>query len=165
MRVKFDMRHQLCYPAHMRTIRALRRSLSSTGLRLLLLVLVAASPVLVVRAVSFRTDRQAVREHSGDQVLLIARLAAAQQRSLVSQAQKLAIAMAGSIEARSDPVTCGRWLAELLERNPSFASFGIARPTGEVWCSGRPAPTTVFIADRPYFQEALRTGDVAIGEY
>lgn len=97
----------------------------------------------MVRTVSFRTDRQAVREHTGDQVLLIAQLAAAQQRSLVDQAQKLAVGMAGSIEARSDAATCVRWLAEMLERNPSFASFGIARPSGEVWCSGRPSPATV----------------------
>ncbi len=60
---------------------------------------------------------------------------------------------------------CEEWHGDLGELLPQFSNLFFADPAGTVLCSSvAPDPVRpVSIADRPYFQEALRTGETVLG--
>ncbi|MDK2597549.1 EAL domain-containing protein [Pseudoalteromonas obscura] len=60
---------------------------------------------------------------------------------------------------------CPKLLKHALIINKEFANFGLATPTGHVFCSLHPLKAPISIADRAYFLQAIRTGTFSIGEY
>jgi signal transduction histidine kinase len=57
--------------------------------------------------------------------------------------------------------------AALLERYPRYVHIGMAKPDGTFLASGltRPPRPTGTVADRAWFQRALKAGDFSIGDY
>jgi hypothetical protein len=53
-------------------------------------------------------------------------------------------------------------LHAILAENPQWEGWGIADPTGLNIASTGAAPGTLSVGDRPYFQEALRTGQPTV---
>jgi C4-dicarboxylate-specific signal transduction histidine kinase len=57
-------------------------------------------------------------------------------------------------------------LAELLKQNPLYSTIFVVNAQGLVPSSGHPLPPTpISVKTRKYFQVAIRTKDLSVGEY
>ena len=136
------------------------------SVRLLILVLVAALPVLALQVYGLVEDREQGKAAIAEQALDLARLAAAQQDQFIEGARSLLAAAAQLPEVRNrDGPGCDRRMAELLVQFPTVTGIGAAAPDGIQFCSGLRGASSISLADRPYFQQALRNKSLAISGY
>ncbi len=133
---------------------------------LLGLVLLAALPGVGVTLSQLMAARHREAAEARHSALLLARLLAAEHARLVSGGRELLVSLAQRTATEGlDREACGAHLVALLRELPSYANLGVATPDGTVVCSAVPLPGPVNIADRPYFQRALATHDLGVGEY
>jgi PAS domain S-box-containing protein len=136
------------------------------GIRLLILVMVAALPIFALKVQSLLQDRAERKAAIADQALHLARLAAAQQDQFIEAARYLLAAAAQFPEVQKrDPAGCGRRMAELIGQFPTVTGLGAVAPDGVQFCSSSGTATGFSLADRPYFQQALRSKSLAISGY
>ncbi len=137
-------------------------------LRMLLVLLLTAAvlPLLIYSVVqSVLATNTAVRRAS-ENLQFSATLVAAYQEQVAHSAQQLLVSVSETLR-QSPPVgsSCDGYFQRLAAGLPEYASLALADPTGMVVCSSaanRPKPS---VADRLYFQSALKTGTLAIGSY
>ena len=137
-------------------------------LRMLLVLLLTAAvlPLLIYSVVqSVLATNTAVRRASAN-LQFSATLVAAYQEQVAHSAQQLLVSVSETLR-QSPPVgsSCDGYFQRLAAGLPEYASLALADPTGMVVCSSaanRPEPS---VADRLYFQSALKTGTLAIGSY
>jgi len=61
---------------------------------------------------------------------------------------------------------CSEWLAQMVALyQPRYSAFGVSTLHGEMFCTSVPLSTTIQIADRLWFRNAVQTGEFAIGEF
>jgi len=136
------------------------------SVRLLILVLIAALPVLGLQVQGLVQDREQLKAAIAQQALDLARLAAAQQDQFIEAARHLLAAAAQLPEVQNrDAPACDKQMAELLVKFPTITSIGATAPDGVPFCSGLRGFTDTSFADRLYFQQALRTRSLAISGY
>ncbi|MET0220992.1 MAG: ATP-binding protein [Tardiphaga sp.] len=101
-----------------------------------------------------------------EQVLGLAKLAAAEQQQIVQGISQALIALSEvpAIKAK-DAQRCEDYLSRIKERYPEFISFIVVDMKGDVFCdsSGQFKPETA--AGRAYFTEAVSTGRFAVGGF
>ena len=68
------------------------------------------------------------------------------------------------MQSRNSPAT-NALLSDLLKKNPLFSNIGISDKSGLVWASATPYEGAVSVADRKYFQDAVRSGRFSSGEF
>ena len=56
-------------------------------------------------------------------------------------------------------------LGKLLGEYPLYSNLGVVASDGNVLCSAIPLKEPVSVADSPWFQQAMKTRDFAVGEY
>jgi PAS domain S-box-containing protein len=138
------------------------------SVRLLILVLFAALPVLALQVNALVADREQRKTSIADQALNLARLAAAQQNQFIEGARYLLGAAAKLPEVQNrDASSCHARMAEFLQLFPTVAGIGAVAPDGTQFCAGREdvAGRQVDIKDRPYFQAALHEKRLAISGF
>jgi PAS domain S-box-containing protein len=134
--------------------------------RLLILVLIAALPVLALQVHGLLQDREQRKAAIAEQALDLARLAAAQQDQFIESARYLLAAAAQLPEVQSrDTPGCDRRMAELLVQFPTVTSIAVAAPDGVQFCSGPRGSDGASLADLRYFQQAVRNKSLAISGY
>ncbi|MGH6896739.1 MAG: PAS domain S-box protein [Geminicoccaceae bacterium] len=133
------------------------------SVRLLILVLIAALPVLALQVQGLVQDREQLKAATAKQALDLARLAAAQQDQFIEGARHLltAAAQLPEVENRNAP-ECDQRMAEFLVQFPTIIAIGVVAPDGVPFCSGLGGFTGITFADRRYFQQALRDKSLAI---
>jgi signal transduction histidine kinase len=142
----------------------LHRTPVSLRIRLLLVVLLAVVPALGITAYSDLQVRQRRAAEASEQALRLARLAAAEQQALVGAARDLLGTLAELPDIRGgDAGTCQPLLARLLERYPRYSNLGLIAPDGTLTCSAL-SGGGVYLGDRLYFREAVRSRDFVVGE-
>jgi PAS domain S-box-containing protein len=131
---------------------------SSLALKLLLLVLVAAVPVLAVQVFDQLREREEQREAIAADALRSADLLAQRLSQIVEAARALATATGHLPEVRQlDGQACSVRVRALREHFPAFVGIGVMTPDGDSFCRSTPGDDRVInIADRPYFQQALQ---------
>jgi C4-dicarboxylate-specific signal transduction histidine kinase len=138
------------------------------SVRLLILVLFAALPVLALQVNALIADREQRKTAISHQALTLARLSAAQQNQFIEGARYLLGAAAKLPEVQNrDSASCDARMAELLGLFPTIAGIGAVAPDGTQFCAGQ-VPTSgqeVNINDRPYFQAALSEKRLAISGF
>ena len=136
------------------------------SVRLLILVLIAALPVLALQVQGLLQDRERRKAAIAELALDLARLAAAQQDQFIEGARYLLVAAAQlpEVQSRQGP-ECDRRMAELLVQFPTVTSLGAVAPDGVQFCSGLRESAGISLADRPYFQQAVRNKSLAISGY
>jgi len=145
---------------------ALTRRFASLRVRLLLLVLVALVPAVGLSLYAVLEQRQLSTLAVQETALRLARLASSDQGRLVTSTRQLLIGLARLPEVRArDGQRCGALFAELLAQYPLYANLGAIDGEGRLFCSGLPARAPINLADRAYFQRALKTRDFAVGEF
>lgn len=147
-----------------RVNRVRRVAPASLRLRLLLLVLLAVVPALGVTVYSDLQVRERRAADAGDQALRLARLATADQEALVGAAEDLLRTLAVLPEVRSgNAAMCEPELLRLLGHYPRYSNLGLIALDGTLTCSAL-SGDGVYLGDRLYFREAVRSRDFAVGE-
>jgi PAS domain S-box-containing protein len=137
----------------------------SLGLRLLLLVLIAAVPVMAVPVVDQLNERQEQRREIATNAVRIAELFSEQLSQVVEAARGLAVATAHMPEVRNrDAEACVARVRELIRQFPQFVGIGVVGPDGRTFCRTSEGPQ-IDISDRAYFQEVLREGRFTASGY
>jgi PAS domain S-box-containing protein len=145
-----------------------RLQLMKLSVRLLILVLGAALPVLALQVHGLLVDREQRKAAIAAQALELAHLAAAQQNQFIEGARYLLGAAAKLPEVQNRDVDrCNARMAEFMELFPTIAGIGAVGPDGVQFCSALKVPPeqAVSVADRSYFQAALHEKRLAISGY
>src|SRR5581483_7096541 len=147
-------------------MRTMRQLFSGLRLRLVLLVLLAAIPAVVLTLHIARQDRQhqtaALRQRSQDLIQLADR----KEDELIAGTRQLLRAVAESsqvLSGRRDD--CTRLLRSLFADYPRYANLGVIKTNGDVLASAVPLVAPVNLGDRVFFQSALSTREMSIGDY
>jgi signal transduction histidine kinase len=144
----------------------MRSAFSKLRVRLLLLVTLALLPVLGLILYSNHEQRSLAVVDVQTNALRVVRLAANDQERLIEGARQLLVALAQLPSVQNhDPVTCSRFLADLLKQYPLYENLGAATTNGVIFCSAVPSATTASMADRPAFKRVLETNDFVAGDY
>ena len=139
---------------------------SSLRTRLVLLVLIGVIPALGVILHTSWLQRKLARDMVQDDALRTARLLAVEQEQLIESTRHFLMALAQAPEVRKpDRAARARFFANLLQEHVNYANIGTIEPDGYVSASGLPLKGTVYLGDRLYFQQALKTRDFSIGDY
>ena len=139
---------------------------SGLRFRLVLLVVLASLPPVVLTLHIARQDRQrqtaALRQRSQDMIQLAAR----KEDEMIAGTRQLLRAVAESSQVQSAQWgNCTKLLRTLFADYPRYANLGVIKTNGDVAASAVPLATPVNLADRPFFQRALSTRDLSIGDY
>jgi Cache domain len=136
----------------------------SLTLRLFLLALFAAVPAVLIQIWNEYDLRQARTVAVHEQVLRLAQSQNAEIERIVEGARQFLVALAQLPPVKAkDAAACNELLAQIRENYRAYRALIAADTDGNVFCSSvGPGPS---IADRAYFQRALRSGDLSIGEY
>jgi signal transduction histidine kinase len=146
-----------------------RLSLSSLRFRLLLLVLLAVMPAFGLTLYIDQQERQFAVSRAQSDALRLARLAAAYQEQSIEAVRQLLVTLARLSEVRgNDPAACRTLFVDLLKQHRRYASLGVMRADGEVFCSAFSLQSEIHNAGQilsAITQRALKTGDFAVSDY
>lgn len=143
-----------------------RFSRSSSRVRLVLVVLLAVVPSLVLIYYNSREQRDTAVAQANEDVARIARLATAENAGVFDGVHQLLVTLAQFPEIRGDdPARGSAVLQKLLKEGRFYSNIGVATPDGHVFCSAVPFKEPASVADRPWFQQAMKTTDFTVGEY
>jgi len=144
----------------------MRRFFFSLHFRLTLLVLFAVIPTLGVTFYSGLEQRKVVATQAKEEALSIAHLASNRQRQLIEGTYQFLNVLAQLPQVRScDPTACSLLFSDLLKQYPHYLNIGAIGRDGYVFASAIPTSKPIHVADRPYFQRALKTRKFSVGEY
>src|SRR5262249_48067626 len=137
-----------------------------TGLgdRFILLVLVAALPALALVVLANVEERRLDAENAQLTALRLARVVAKTHAELIDGSRRLLVTLALVPEARLG-TGCSQRYAALLPSYVGYTNIGVAGPDGAIVCSAVPLSAPVNVADRPWFDAAVRTRAFAVGEH
>lgn len=139
---------------HFRTVR--------NWLMLLVLFAIFPSMILVILYASWEQRREA-RLQAQDTALRVVRLAATEQQRLIIGAHHLLKILAELPEVRERKAAeCSSLFAGIIKQFPHYTNLAAVTPQGDIFCSGLPNGSNPNIADRTYFQEAIKERRLAI---
>lgn len=140
--------------------------MKSLKARLLAIVAVALIPALAIQAYTEMDARQVRQQLMQDEALRLVRLVSSEQERIVEGAEQALDVMGGTPAIQDNlPSLCERALVNLVRASPRYANAVVVGLDGRVRCALDPAMIDVDLSDRPWFQDAIRMGGVAIGTY
>ena len=135
----------------------------------MLIVLAATLPALGLSLYTGLEHRTQAAINVKDEALRLVRLTSAQERLLIDGSRQLLSGLAQLRQIKNrEPVECSRLLEGMLQQHPQYLNLGVADARGNITCSAlTPSPEdgTVNISDRPYFREAMETGEFTISTF
>jgi PAS domain S-box-containing protein len=139
---------------------------SSLRSRLLLLVLLSVVPalglILYTALEQWRLATAQVPEHA----LRLTQIISSNQERLIEGARQLLVTVARLPEVQGgESSACSRLFADLLKQHSLYANFGAIKLNGDLFCSALPTDRAINLADRAYFQRAIKMRAFAIGDY
>jgi signal transduction histidine kinase len=140
--------------------------LKSLRVRLLLLALIAVMPVW--GAIVYTAAEQKRSTVAGIQrnVLQLAEFSAHEEEQALQGTRQILIAMANFVRKFDEnPAECNAFCADLLQQLRRYANLGAIKSDGDVFCSGVPMRRPMNAADQTWFQQAVESGDFAVGDY
>ena len=134
--------------------------------RIVGLVVLALTPALAVQGYNEYALRTARAEAVRNEAMRAARNVAADLGQFGRGARQVLGILAGLSEIRGkDPRACTAYLATVVGQVPGSFFFGVADADGRIRCNTLGSPVGAYtVADRSYFQDAMRTGGFAIGQ-
>jgi PAS domain S-box-containing protein len=134
--------------------------------RLLLIVMVALTPVLLLQVedeIQARHTRQQLME---DEAIRLVRDVANVQEQIIEGAEQVLTAMgSAAFVVAHHPEICQRLLVNLVSESPRYISASISAADGHFLCRPGAYNPTINLSDRAYFRLAMQTGEFAVGEY
>ena len=128
------------------------------GLRLAVIVLLASVPIFLIQIVHELDLREVRRARLVADAQNLAEQIASRQNRFIEAGRFLLTAIARAEDVRSgEAVRCSRELARIHAPFPEITGIGVVQVDGWSHCSSTGRRTPINLADRPYFQAALRT--------
>jgi PAS domain S-box-containing protein len=137
------------------------------ALRAFLGLLLALVPTALVQIQLEREARQDRAAQLAEQASRMVRLVARQQNAIVEAARQLlsAIVAHEALRGITPGAECDGFLARIVEANPRYFTANLFDAQGLRVCASRPEALGASIADRGYFQAALREGRFQVGGF
>src|SRR5262249_44652622 len=134
--------------------------------RLFLLVAVALLPAIAVQSYNEFDLRRSRQMDVQEQVLGLAKLAAAEQQQIVQGIRQTLIALSELPAIKSkDAHGCEAYLSRVKQRYPEFISFVVVDMNGSSFCDSNKEYRPSTAAGRGYFVSVLKTGKFTVGEF
>ncbi len=142
-----------------------KRSLSIRA-RLMILAVIAIVPIVLERVHNEQFDRRERIEAAHEQVLGLARQAAAQQNDVIVSTKTLLQVLAGTrvVLSPSDK-SCDAMLKGIAEPDRWIRALSVANLQGRIVCSSHAVALGLDIGDRQHFFDALKTGQFTVSNY
>jgi PAS domain S-box-containing protein len=139
---------------------------SSLRARLFFLVLLAVLPALALTLYTALEERQQAALRAQEDALRLVRLAESNQVRLIEETRQLLMAMAQLPQVQDGrSAQCNRFFDLLLKEYPLYANLGAINLKGQVFCSAVPTRRSINLANRPFFQKAVKTSDFIMGNF
>jgi diguanylate cyclase (GGDEF)-like protein len=134
--------------------------------RLIVVALLAIAPLMLDRMRGLERARTERGELALTRVVDLARGGAEAQREVVYSMRAL-LQVVARVYARMAPdqVDCNRTLSDLTGNVPWLRGFDVAGIDGRIKCATDPRGLGLNVADRPYFQNVLRSRDFVLSDY
>ena len=143
-----------------------RLSLGSLRLRLIMLVLLAIVPAIILIVHSDLGDRQRAIEQAKKQVLEAAQQASRVEARTIGQARQLFMTLSHFPPViQHDATACTHIFAELMKTTKGFSAFLVTGANGITFATYPTKKKAIDLNDRPYFKEALKSGQFVVGHY
>jgi signal transduction histidine kinase len=126
---------------------------------LVILVMLITFPSMVaIIFYALSEQRRDARLQAQETALRVARLSAREQERLITGAHHLLMSLAELPEVRQRKADrCSQLFAGILKKFPYYTNVAAVTPQGDIFCSGLTNHSSIpNIADREYFQEALK---------
>ena len=134
--------------------------------RLVALILVAAMPTLGLAIYAYVVQRREAVQEGREAALRLARGLARVHEQRLGETRRLLVTLAALPDAHGPAsATCPSRFAGLLREFPDLVSLGVAGADGEITCSATPLSRRTNVADRPWFDRAVRTQTFATGDH
>ena len=138
----------------------------SLRVRLIQLVLLALLPALGLIIYGAREQRQAAAAVAKNEALRLARILAASHQRLVDSTGHLLVALARIPEIRNrERAGCSALLSDLMKEYRPYSNLAVADINGQVFCQALSGAGSTNVAERAYFQLAVKEQDLSIGDY
>src|SRR3989454_4818393 len=134
--------------------------------RLMVLAAIVLVPLMLDRMRGIEIDRAERINVANQQTLALVRQGIDAQREIVISARAfLQVAARAHAALAATAQSCDRFLADMVAQVAWIKTFSLADPEGRIVCSSSPQAVGLDIADRLYFQQALRTGSYVLSDY
>jgi HAMP domain-containing protein len=138
----------------------------SLRVRLVGLIVLATLPIFGAALYVHVTQRREAVRQNLDAALRSARELVRAHEQRLGEVRRLLVTLAAQPETRAqDPSACNARYAGFLREFPDLAALGVAAASGDVTCSAIPLAQPVNVADRPWFDRAVRTRGFATGDH
>ena len=143
-----------------------RRAWLSLRKLLVLLVLMAAVPLMVVELISNERDQEGQIERARDSMDALAEVIAGSNARTVEGVGQFLIAVAAApVVAGEDREGCARYLRRLLSLEPSYLNIGLIGLDGRLGCEATGKGHNVDLGDRDFFTRALSSGQLTVSAF
>lgn len=134
--------------------------------RLWLMIVLALAPVFGLVFMDYRTQQAAAVAQVEQRMAHMLAMAREREQSGLSDVRKVLQIMAGSDNLRTlDPQDCSGIAERLARVFTELANLGMALPDGTIVCSAFGPSPAIRVADRAWFQEAVRTPGLTHGQF
>ncbi len=131
-----------------------------------MLVMATFLPAVFVVVYQAQASRTAALDATRERATLAVRSIATSQQKLVDDTRQFLEKLATLPFAQQlESPDCAHFLGELLALSDNYVNMGLVRADGELLCSAKPLKSPVNVADRPYFQRALKQREFSIGAF
>ena len=134
-------------------------------LRLVLLVMAAIVPLLALSVAKAVWQTDDALKHTTTELAFSASLVAANHEQVSEAARHLLESVAVSIAQTGTGTDCNAYFKALKERLPQYINIGVASLDGYTRCDGILRNKPIYIADRAYFQQTVKSRSFSFGGY
>jgi diguanylate cyclase (GGDEF)-like protein len=139
--------------------------LSSLRVRLLLLVVLIAVPMLGVLFYNASVQHRLETDAAEDDLVRTVHLVSSEQERLLEETRVLLSLLAQlPVVRHRDLAACSAFVRDLLQQYPAYADFIVTGADGEVYCLGHPLSRSISLLDHASFKKAVLTRGFAIGD-
>ena len=142
-----------------------RFRLNSLRSRLMLLVLLAITPIAIVTVLGGLREREAAIRASEENLKRLTALAAANEAQSIDRARQILVDLVSVPDLMGPVAGCNALLANVLDRNEGYVNFGLIQLSGDVSCSAVPMLHPVNLGDRSHFKRAVAERRFIAGDY
>ena len=148
------------------TCTSMFKYLFSLKLHLVGMVMVTLLPAMAIIFYSGMERREIDIRNAHERALMMARRVASEQEQITARTRQILGILANMPEVQTlNPVACNNLFRKIHKQNTDFAAILAAKTDGRVFASSLSFSQGLNIADRQYFQEAVKTRKFIAGEF
>ncbi|MBA4349279.1 MAG: hypothetical protein C0415_04730 [Thermodesulfovibrio sp.] len=139
---------------------------SSLRVRLLGLVFIAVIPAFILLLYTAIKHRGHEEAEARAETLDLTKFTAGNIEQVIEGAyQVLTVLSELKAVQNYDSAACRNFLIDLNKRFPMYENISVAKINGDIFCRSFPTEKKVNVADRPWFQRAVKTRSFSFGDY